>query len=201
MNKQDPRIIKTRRQIDEALLENLAQYDFQKITVDMLCKSALVNRSTFYKYYKDKYDLLDQYLDRIIQEFRQAFGSTDFILATPYTIDERKYKDNFHKSAEFFCAHKDVYRTLWNARIERNVFREMTSVITHNIIRTLAEAGDRTPTSLLYQHLYCRLFAENLMTLMYWWLDNEDQVSLSEVEKIMNSNMKNGMFTTFKNRL
>ena len=48
MSKTDPRIIKTLRHIDEALLECLKEHEFRKITVDMLCRKALINRSTFY---------------------------------------------------------------------------------------------------------------------------------------------------------
>ena len=64
MNRTDPRVIKTLHRIDESLLENLNHYDFPKITVEMLCNEAKINRSTFYKYYKDKYDLLNDYLNR-----------------------------------------------------------------------------------------------------------------------------------------
>ena len=70
MSKTDPRIIKTLRHIDEALLECLKENEFRKITVDMLCRKALINRSTFYKYYADKYELLNNYLDRVLSEQR-----------------------------------------------------------------------------------------------------------------------------------
>ena len=86
MSKTDPRIIKTLRHIDEALLECLKENEFRKITVDMLCRKALINRSTFYKYYADKYELLNNYLDRVLSEFSEAMATTDFILATPHTI-------------------------------------------------------------------------------------------------------------------
>ena len=71
MNKTDLRVVKTLAQIDRALLECLEQTPLQKLTVDQLCQQAMINRSTFYKYYQDKYDLMDQYLARTLQEFRR----------------------------------------------------------------------------------------------------------------------------------
>ena len=68
MTTKDLRIIKTLQQIDRALLELLNELPFQKITVQLLCERALINRSTFYKYYTDKYDLLDRYLNKILLE-------------------------------------------------------------------------------------------------------------------------------------
>jgi AcrR family transcriptional regulator len=62
MARPDPRIYKTLRSIDQALLSLLREHPFQKITIEMICTAAMVNRSTFYKYYADKYALLDNYL-------------------------------------------------------------------------------------------------------------------------------------------
>ncbi len=198
MTKTDPRVIKTLRQIDASLLENIAHNDFKKISIDMLCDTALINRSTFYKYYTDKYDLLDNYLDRTIEEFKEAFNSTDFILATPYTVNDAKYKENFKRSIQFIYQHRDTYRILWNARIERNLYREMVLVIQDNIIRKLQENIQVPEDAIPYQELYSHLFASNLMALVNWWLANEDTITSADVERLMNSNMKNGMFTTFK---
>lgn len=51
MPQTDLRVVKTLKQIDTALLSCLADTPFEKITVEQLCRAALINRSTFYKYY------------------------------------------------------------------------------------------------------------------------------------------------------
>lgn len=201
MNKTDPRIIKTLRHIDSALLENLKEHDFRKITVDMLCRSAMINRSTFYKYYADKYELLDNYLDRILSAFRQATATTDFILATTYTIDNKEYKENFRRTIDYIYRHRDVYKVLWKASVDRSIYQEMEEIICDNILKTVQEnpSGSREITP--YHQLYARLFASNLMTLVRWWLSNENTVTAEEIQVIMNGNMKNGLFCTFKDKI
>ena len=87
MTTKDLRIIKTLQQIDRALLELLNELPFQKITVQLLCERALINRSTFYKYYTDKYDLLDRYLNKILQEFKQQVN-VDFVVTNPSVTDD-----------------------------------------------------------------------------------------------------------------
>ena len=37
----------------------IAETDFQKISVDMIMKEAEVSRSTFYRYFKDKYEVMN----------------------------------------------------------------------------------------------------------------------------------------------
>ena len=57
-NKIDLRIIKTNKALFEALITLMEQKDFEKIKISDICDQALINRSTFYAHYEDKYDLL-----------------------------------------------------------------------------------------------------------------------------------------------
>lgn len=57
---EDMRVYKTKRNIERTFLELLAKHPFDKITVQMITKEALVNKGTFYRHYTDKYDLAHQ---------------------------------------------------------------------------------------------------------------------------------------------
>lgn len=63
--KEDLRIQKTRRDLRKAILELLKQNPLEKISVKEICDRGMVNRITFYKYYEDKYLLLDDALNEI----------------------------------------------------------------------------------------------------------------------------------------
>ena len=56
--KVDLRIKKTKRILFDALIRLMAKKNFEKIKVSDICEEALINRSTFYAHYEDKYDLL-----------------------------------------------------------------------------------------------------------------------------------------------
>lgn len=58
MVKEDVRISKTKRDLRNALYELMLTTPFEKITVGDICSHAMVNRITFYKHYKDKFELL-----------------------------------------------------------------------------------------------------------------------------------------------
>ena len=61
---------RTKQAIVASFNHLITEVDFQKISVDMILKEAGVSRSTFYRYFKDKYevmnanykDLLDYYV-------------------------------------------------------------------------------------------------------------------------------------------
>jgi len=56
--KEDLRVIKTKKSIYEGLLQLMADTSFEDIKVSDICNISLVNRSTFYDHFSDKYELL-----------------------------------------------------------------------------------------------------------------------------------------------
>ena len=56
--KQDLRIIKTKKVLYMALVDLMREKTFEEIKVSDICKEAHINRSTFYNNFNDKYDLL-----------------------------------------------------------------------------------------------------------------------------------------------
>lgn len=64
----DKRIIKTRKLIQDALTQLMKEKGFDKITVKDITEKAFINRATFYLHYKDKYDLLEQSENSMLEE-------------------------------------------------------------------------------------------------------------------------------------
>ena len=72
--KSDVRIRYTKSVIREAFFTCLKKKgSIKDVTVTEVCELAEVNRSTFYKYFKDCYDLVEQIEDEEIREFRAVF--------------------------------------------------------------------------------------------------------------------------------
>jgi len=65
----DLRIIKTKTSIFDALIELMSNKTFEDIRVSEICEVAGVNRSTFYMHYDDKYDLLDNLVKSMKNDF------------------------------------------------------------------------------------------------------------------------------------
>ena len=63
--KEDLRIQKTRRDLRKSILNLLREKPLEKISVTEICDNAMINRMTFYKYYEDKFILLDDAFNEI----------------------------------------------------------------------------------------------------------------------------------------
>jgi len=57
--KEDLRIVKTKKNLYSGLMKLMGESSFEDIKVSDICKVSLVNRSTFYDHFSDKYELLD----------------------------------------------------------------------------------------------------------------------------------------------
>lgn len=57
--KVDLRILKTKKSLYQALLILMKEKTLEEIKVSDICEKALINRSTFYAHFEDKYTLLD----------------------------------------------------------------------------------------------------------------------------------------------
>ena len=64
---EDRRIVKTKRSLKSALISMLAKEDFEHISITELCRRAEISRITFYSHYNDKYALLDDIFNDMLQ--------------------------------------------------------------------------------------------------------------------------------------
>ena len=69
---QDARVRYTKMIIQEKFLSLLEQKPLSRVTVKEICTLAEINRTTFYKYYSDAFDLMDKIEAGILTELREA---------------------------------------------------------------------------------------------------------------------------------
>ena len=86
--KTDLRIIKTKKTLYNTLIKLMKDNNFEKIKISDICESALINRSTFYAHYEDKYDLLIDLIEDLKLSFLERLKNNDNpILSKPYLME------------------------------------------------------------------------------------------------------------------
>ena len=80
--KEDLRVRKTKANLYKGLLKMLEQKSFEDIKIIDICNVSLINRSTFYDHFNDKYELLSSYLKDVSERLADNLVSS---------IQDKKY--------------------------------------------------------------------------------------------------------------
>lgn len=133
--KTDLRIIKTNLNIRNTFIQLLNEKSFDSITVQNILDRALINRSTFYKHYSDKYDLLES----ITKDFLDKFKSlVDVRFSNKEDING--LLKNMDKIYESFYEEKFTIIALWKVRTEKiDVYEDMQTILKQKYIEFVNE--------------------------------------------------------------
>lgn len=77
--KMDIRVIKTKKAIREGILQLLAEKTIDDISITELAQIAQINRKTFYNYYQNPHQVLDELENELVEEFVCAVNASDWI--------------------------------------------------------------------------------------------------------------------------
>ena len=93
---------KTEKQIETSLLQLMKEHTFETISIRQLIDLAEVNRSTFYRHYLDKYDLLEKIENRLLDDL-QAYYQEALDSSCLFKLEkEFKVEDYIHDKQNLF---------------------------------------------------------------------------------------------------
>lgn len=103
----------TIQMIQESFFSLMQDLPVSKITVKEICQKADINRSTFYKYYSDPYDLLRQTENELIDRLQEQITASNSV----------ELSDIFRIILSDIYAKKDKYLVLFS-QSDGKIFRE-----------------------------------------------------------------------------
>lgn len=160
----------TKRAIIDCTLSLAEKKSLRKITVRDIVSACGITRNTFYYYFHDIYDVIDQAIEEYVSALDQAGG-------------EAEWEAAIFSAIEFVAVHKRVwqnlYRSVGHKEVSRFVMPRLHKVLMQNIEKLL---GDRTIGD---RELYiiCSFYEEGLFGVMARWL--VDSRSETTGEKLM----------------
>ncbi|WCM63796.1 TetR/AcrR family transcriptional regulator [Paenibacillus polymyxa] len=165
MPKVDRRILKTQEALKTAVLELMAEKNFDDITIQDLSDQANVSRGTIYLHYMDKYDLLDKLIETHINELRgrcKAAADLDFVTGS---VIWTEYLDSNYAFFSTMLASR-------GAPFFRRRFMEL-------LIEEFEDEVDDTKgkNKGLNKDLVVQFLASSYVGVVEWWFTNERPVT------------------------
>ena len=186
-HEEDPRVRRTRKLLQDALVELIGDQSFESITVRDIARAATVNHATFYRHYQDKYHLAQAV-------FTEAFDSMALALGSPdKQLEDAANSPDFQNAWTFLfkhvADHARLYRALFNESSNTEFIRRIRSYFasiakdrmeTRVKLRTgagtLRGAVKRPKSDIPYT-----LIANLLIGTIAWWLEDGQQYDSDQV--------------------
>ena len=158
------RVTRTIRDFENALITLLEKNSFESLTVDQICKEALMHRSSFYRYFSDKYDLLEQTLNAQINKLTENTDSEDDIIK---------------QLLSYIDKNKDVIRHLAPNSARSSLYTEILNILSQVLLEPIVTALQKSdnPEMLAY------VLSGAIIGTFYWWQGNNYDVPTEDVIK------------------
>lgn len=156
--KENRRVRYTRMALRESLLAQLATTPLGKISVTRVCEQADVNRSTFYMYYKDVYDLMEQIENDFYEELKRL-SSKPVTLPNACALLTRIY--------EIIYKNRDLASVVFGEYGNKQFISKVSSLFHETILEEWRKTLDNPDeTSLGYIHTFS--IYTNLGMIEHW---------------------------------
>jgi len=169
----DTRKNRTRKALEDAMAELLADQDFDEITTSQLAKTAGISRSSFYTHYKDKYDMIDQYQQGLFNKLEYVF--------------EKNQKDVKATLLEIleFLDRENLFATLMTQNGTKEIQNFIRTQLQHLITSDFYDSS-LIPTRSSLEKLYNSVYVSHaIFGVDQMWLTSGKKESSRQITKLL----------------
>ncbi len=186
LNHTDRRVKRTKKALRDALFELLETKTINQITVTELTTLADVNRATFYFYYTDLIDMLQQIQNEAYQLFSDIISESNSSINTIEGFTE--YADSLLK----FCKdHERLCRFIINNDVNNQLFQQIQFLMLNNIPNTKDNFSENNPAR------YSTNFILTAITgVLIDWMNEGMKIPTRELARFFANIYINGSYKT-----
>jgi len=186
--KEDRRIRRSRKQLQNALIQLLREKPLAKIQIQEIVDLADVSRPTFYYHFETKEQLLTSYVDDI---FNQILDIVFNQIAKEKPVDLYQL---LLASFEQWALHKEVMK--WVLQIEnRDYLNEHMQTHLKKMIEEYEKAVPSAKYMLTNDTFALNYLAGGMHMVVKVWMDNDAQESPADLASLTHKFITNGVFT------
>ena len=178
-----------------ALLTQLSALPFEQVTLTDICSTSLISRSTFYRYFEDKYELLNYCLKLLLDEI----GLSEDVI---YFMDS----DSMQEVLTILLRHIEENRVLYQKIYNANKEGELIPIIRKGLIQILQDkvlaAEEQGYRLKIPAPIFTSLTADLYFDIVTCYIEHADQFSAEDfIDSICQFTKKDFFFAPNQNTL
>ncbi|WP_053072783.1 TetR/AcrR family transcriptional regulator [Lactiplantibacillus herbarum] len=159
----------TKVTIQHALFTLLKQDDFSRLTTQNILSVAHISRGTFYRYYHDKYMLLNSCGDQLIRDVKEIFAENGKPSLSQLT--DTNQHNAFYELFQYTYLHGSELALLLDCP-ESTINEQIHNLVSATVMTGISSAPQDTATNLM-PSLAKELIVQNVMTILTFWIDHD----------------------------
>jgi AcrR family transcriptional regulator len=199
----DRRVQKTRKLLQDALIELVTEKGYESVTIQEILDKANVGRSTFYAHFQDKEQLLHSILDRLDELFEQHkkqlldaiqnignADNTDLTFSLSPTFSLFQFVGQNHRFFKAMLGNrgygifaKPVYDYVF-AHVHGIFTRPMHDNPVAQLHKSLKMPISREKYGSLESEIAAHYFVSALMGILVWWVEKDMPCEAEEIDRL-----------------
>ncbi|MDO5852429.1 MAG: TetR/AcrR family transcriptional regulator [Methanobacteriaceae archaeon] len=156
--------IQTKEKITQSLITLLQEKEYNEITIKEITNKAEVNRSTYYRNFKSKEDIIIFNLNKIMKEYTNTYK----------TIKEKNYENYLKIIFETFYNYKEFLLTIYK--------KEQIYLLQEVLNKHFKNKLNQTENKLKKYHIYYHI--GGIYNFIICWLENDMKDTPEKLTKI-----------------
>ena len=189
----DLRVRRTKILLREALIALIEEQSFDAITVGEISKRAMVSRAAFYRYYQDKYDLVEKIFEETMDTLLRdmdlrgstvtgEYASEPWIVLLEQGVQMERTPDPVVRLFDHFATYERLYRALLGAKGSSWFQTKMRTFLADVLrkrtqgLKVFPKSKSVTQSHMMVSEVVFPLLSGLLIDAITWWLEHERPV-------------------------
>lgn len=173
--KTDLRVIKTKKILFDTLLKLMKNKSFEKIKISDICEEALINRSTFYAHYEDKYELLMGLFEEKKLSLLKEFEDNENV-----SFSKQYLMDLLNILIDHIEENKGIYGAILTNNRNGILIDFLIDVIERDVSERLKNSNE-IKNSTLPLDIIVKFYAGGLINIGITWITRTEKYSKEEL--------------------
>lgn len=176
MDQESRKVVKTKGIIKDAFFELYKENKIEKISIKDITRNAHINRSTFYLYYRDIYDLLESIENEFLIDFANKVKDVYTTILKDGDIN------SIIPSLEFYQKYSKYLKILLGSNGDPVFAHKLKSIIKKNLLELLKGVELQKVSYLDYIVEYV---ASAQIGVLTYWLQNEMELPMEVIGDLL----------------
>lgn len=176
--KTDLRILRTRKMLWESLVRLVEERDFNSISVGEIAAGAMVNRTTFYRHYEDKRDLLERGTAEVVRNLAHEMHPSP---AQPEDGEFTAAKDGLLTILDHVADHAEFYRIMLASTAGTSLRRGVEEVVDRFLLEKIRMVRRADAKPLVPDVVTVRVVSSVIVGIISWWITEGQPITRDEL--------------------